>query len=301
MAIYIYSDKKENAAELVSFAKSAGRASVVLTTAHQAEEMSRLGADKVLALDGVPSVEYGAKAVAAYLAAQQPELLLVGTTVRGRDVAARLAGYLGAAMSSDVNSVTPDGDGFVIERMSYGGRVVSQERLPAGSVITIGKGRFPLSAGDSPVEHLAVTADARVAVREKTPIVKEGVDLSAAKRILSVGMGLAREEDLAMVRETAAAMDAEVSCSRGVAEERRWLPLTRFVGISGNIISPDLYLAAGISGQIQHVFGAKESKIIVGINNNEKAPIFRAADYGIVGDLYEILPLLRQQLEQKKK
>lgn len=301
MAIYIYSDKKENAAELVSFAKERNKKSVILTLPDQLSEMSALGADLAVSLTGVETIENGLRSLASYLSTQDMELFLVGNTMRGRDVAARIAGYLEVAMSSDVNSITEEDGAFVTERMTYGGRVVAVSRLPLGSAVTIGKGRYPLSQGQSPSEEVPLKSDERLLRRAKTPIVKEAVDLSASKRILSVGMGLAKEEDLGMVREVAAAIGAEVGCSRGVAEEKKWLPLTRFVGISGNVISPDLYLAAGISGQVQHLYGVKDAKIIVGVNNNEKAPIFRSADYGIVGDLYRILPLIREKALARKQ
>ncbi len=95
-----------------------------------------------------------------------------------------------------------------------------------------------------------------------------------------------------MAENLAVKLKGELSCTRGIAEDEHWLPIERYIGISGQMVKPDLYLAVGLSGQVQHMVGARESKIIVAVNSDERAPIFEAADYGIVGDLYAVLPLL---------
>ena len=130
-----------------------------------------------------------------------------------------------------------------------------------------------------------------------TPISAEGVDISAATKLVSVGRGFRKQEDLKLAEELAASLKAELACTRGVAEDEHWLPIARYVGISGQTVKPELYLAAGLSGQVQHMVGCRESKVIVAVNNDERAPIFEAADYGIVGDLYEVLPLLTAALK----
>ena len=120
--------------------------------------------------------------------------------------------------------------------------------------------------------------------------------ISEADKVCSVGRGLVAKQDLAMIHELAEAMEADLGCSRPIAEENEWLTLDRYVGISGQKFSGSLYLAIGISGQIQHLAGIRDAKIVVAINIDEKAPIFSNADYGIVGDLYEIVPLLTKTL-----
>jgi electron transfer flavoprotein alpha subunit len=147
------------------------------------------------------------------------------------------------------------------------------------------------------VVSIDLVADDRVQLVSSVPIVKKGADLKVAEKVVCVGMGLEKIEDIQMAEKLAEVLGAEIGCSRGVAEERHWLPAEQYIGISGNVIKPKLYLAMGVSGQVQHVFGARDAKCIVAINNNEKAPIFRSADYGIVGDMYEIVPLLTEALK----
>lgn len=299
MAIYIYSDRKNMAAELVSFAKNQGKESVILAMGTAAEDYQGCGADKILDI-GPAQAENYSKALADYLQEQTVELLVVGATLRGRDVAARVAGYMKAPLCADVNSITGDENDYIIERMMYGGAVNSQQKLPSGGVVTISPGCFEADSGQSVVESLSLTEDPRVERLSCEPVVRSGEDLSNASRVVSVGQGLKQQDDLALIRQLADAMGAALACSRGIAEERRWLPVEKYIGISGNIISPDIYLACGLSGQIQHIYGVRDAKIIVGINNNENAPIFAASDYGIVGDLYQVVPALIAELQKNQ-
>ena len=116
--------------------------------------------------------------------------------------------------------------------------------------------------------------------------------------MVCVGLGVEKEEDMQMIRDLAAVLNAEIGCTRGIAEEKHWLPHEQYIGISGAVIKPQLCLSIGISGQVQHTIGIRDSKVIVAVNNNEKAPIFKTSDYGIVGDLYEVVPLLIEELKK---
>lgn len=298
MAVYIYSDRAKQAAELTAFAKSEGLESVILAMGAPAKDYQGCGADTILEIGEAPAENY-TKSLADYLREQKADLFLVGATVRGRDVAARVAGYMGVPLCADVSSITRDGCDYIVERMMYGGAVVSRQKLPAGGVVTVSPGSFEAARGESAVKTVSLEEDKRVEVLSCEPVVRSGADLSKAARVVSVGQGIKQEKDIDLIRELAGAMDAELACSRCVAEERHWLPPERYVGISGNIISPDVYIACGISGQIQHVYGVRDAKIIVGINNNENAPIFRVADYGIVGDLYQVVPALIEELQSR--
>jgi electron transfer flavoprotein alpha subunit len=122
------------------------------------------------------------------------------------------------------------------------------------------------------------------------------VDLSQAERIVAVGRGIKEAEKIALARELAAAMDAELGASRPICDAG-WLPMDRQVGSSGQTVAPKLYVALGISGAIQHVVGMKGSRTIVAINKDPEAPIFEVADYGIVGDLFEVVPVLIKELQ----
>jgi len=118
------------------------------------------------------------------------------------------------------------------------------------------------------------------------------VDLNAAARVVGVGRGFDTQADLGLAENLAKAMGAELACSRPIADFFQWMPEETYIGISGQVIKPDIYVAVGISGQAQHVFGVRDAKVIVGINKDENAPIHQVADYSIVGDLKEVLPIL---------
>ncbi|MDU4959990.1 MAG: FAD-binding protein [Sporomusaceae bacterium] len=122
-------------------------------------------------------------------------------------------------------------------------------------------------------------------------------NLTAAAKVIGIGRGLAAKQDLPLIEELAAGLGAALGCSRPFAEELQWLPLERFIGISGQKLKGSFYLAIGLSGAVQHLAGIRDARVVAAINSDAKAPIFAHADYGIVGDLYEIVPLLRQALK----
>jgi electron transfer flavoprotein alpha subunit len=298
--IYIYSDKIDTAAELVGFAKRVGKSAIILAVSEEAAvKASESGADKVVLLEGGDCrIENYGKAIAKFLQEEDAELFAAASTVRGREIAANVAGYLGCAMVSDIRSAEFRDGRLETVRMIYGGAVLQNETITGLCVITVQPALFePAEAAQAEIVRLSVEVAPRIRLISTAPVVKEGVDLKKADRIVSVGMGFNREEDLGLARDLAGAMGAEVGCSRSIAEERRWMPESRYVGITGVQVKPLVYLAVGISGQAQHVYGIKDSRIIVAVNNSESAPIFRAADYGIVADLYDVLPLLTETLK----
>ncbi len=297
--IYVYSDKLDIAAELIAFAKeSAKEANAVCFSQADADQLAQMGADKVFYLKGdSPLVESYGQAIADFLQSQAADLFVVGASARGRDVAARVAGYLDCGMVSDVSSLSYSDGKLSTERMMYGGAVVQSETISGLSVVTVAAGKFEPIKGGAVIVTLAVESDDRVSLIESAPIVKEGVDLRQAVNVVCVGLGLEKEADMQLAKDLAAVLNAELGCTRGIAEERHWLPVESYIGISGAVIKPQLYISMGVSGQVQHVFGVRDAKIIVAIDSNEKAPIFRSADYGIVGDMYEIIPLLTQALK----
>mgnify|MGYP001182241061 CR=1 FL=1 len=298
--VFVYSERPSLAAELVSFGKSTGQETYVIAfSGEEVEALSQCGADKVLNISGDSDIiENNARGLADLLRERAASLLLVGATARGRDLASRVAGYLDCAMASDATAIELEGSTLHISRVMYGGAAVDEETLPLPAVATLSAGHFEATSGTSPVEDATIDVDNRVRFVENTPIVKEGTDLSRAKAIVSIGMGIDKEEDVDMVRELADQLGAELGCTRGIAEERHWLPIEQYVGLSGVSVSPNLYLTLGISGQVQHVAGIRGSKIIVAIDKNPEAPIFSACDYGIIGDLYEVVPLLTGALKK---
>lgn len=298
--IYVYSDNSKLAAELLSFAKQTGQRTYAFAfSQEEAESIQNSGADKVYLIKGnSPVIENYGKAISEFLKKEGGGLLAVGTTPRGRDIAARIAGYLDCGMVSDILSVSYKDEKVIADKMMYGGSTIQQVVTEGLSVITIPAGKFEtLVSSPSTIETIFLEADSRVTLVESTAIKKEGADLSAAEKIVCIGLGMEKQEDIKIAQDLADVLGAEIGCTRNIAEERKWLPIEQYIGISGASVKPQLYLAMGVSGQVQHVVGMREAKIIVAVNTNEKAPIFEAADYGIVGDMYEIIPLLTEALK----
>ena len=299
--IVVCSERPELAAGILTYAKGLGAVlEAVVFSSQEGETLLHYGAQAVFCLDGGRPEGY-AKALAGWLRGREADLFLVGSTAVGRELGALTAGYADAPMISEASELTSGSEGFLASFTTHGGLISRQVLLHSFSVVSLPKGiAIPeQSEVRGTLEHLPLASDTRVARLSEEPIPKTGVDLSAAKRIVSIGMGC-DEADVAPARRLANLMDGELGCSRSLAEQRRWLPLDRFVGISGAVVKPELYLTLGISGQIQHVFGARDSKFIAAVNRDESAPIFEAADYGIVGDLHTFLPLLIEILERRK-
>ncbi|HCF49068.1 MAG TPA: electron transfer flavoprotein subunit alpha/FixB family protein [Syntrophomonas sp.] len=298
--VYIYSDKTDIAQEIIGFARAAGKEAILLTLSEKdAQALQNSGADKIYVIDGKSElIENYSKAIADLLTKANAEFFAVGATPRGRDLAARVAGYLDCAMVSDVSSIEYSGQNLQCVRMMYGGAVQQNEVLSGLSVVTVSAGKFETVKGEAAIQTLELEADTRVTVVETAPVVKVGVDLGKADKVVCVGMALDKVEDLQIARDLAEAVGAELGCTRSIAEERHWLPVESYIGISGAVIKPRLYMSMGVSGQIQHVYGIRDAQLIVAIDINEKAPIFKAADYGIVGDLYEVVPLLTEALKK---
>ncbi|HOP63227.1 MAG TPA: electron transfer flavoprotein subunit alpha/FixB family protein [Spirochaetota bacterium] len=301
--IYVYSDNVELSGELITLARTSGQEVCAVTMNDaSAADMTAYGPDTVFVLKGQNSVEESyAAAIAKLLLDQKADVFMASATVRGRDIAAQVAARLGAGLISEAGDVSFQGEGTVqASRFMYGGLTEQVECGKGLTVITVAPGKYAAEKNDSVrsvVVSMTVDTDQRIKVTGSSQIVKEGADLSKAKRIVCVGMGFDKKDDLKIAEDLASALGAEVGCTRCIAEDREWMPAETYIGISGAVVKPDLYLALGVSGQIQHMFGVRDSKIVVGINNNEKATIFGAADYGIVGDLYEIAPLIAEAVK----
>jgi electron transfer flavoprotein alpha subunit len=195
--------------------------------------------------------------------------------------------------------VTVDGDAVEVRRDVHGGIAVRTERVTGGpAVVTVAPGGAVSPASPVAVEEVAPTAPAAaVRVREERASGRAAVDLGGARVVVGIGRGLKAREDLAVVERLAAALGGEVACSRPLAEGHDWLTKDRYIGISGQHVAPDLYVAAGISGQVQHMVGVAGAKVVVAINSDADAPIFAQCDHGVVGDLYAVLPALAAALE----
>ena len=181
-------------------------------------------------------------------------------------------------------------------RMVFGG-IAEETVVVAGPVaLVLDGGPVPAAIGAAPVEEVAATP-LGITVVETNASAFEEVDLGAAARVVGIGRGLKAQGDLAMIEALAVASKAEVGCSRPVAEGLNWLGKDRYIGVSGQHIAPELYFAIGISGQLQHMVGVRGAKTIVAINSDPNALVFKDADYGLVGDLYRLVPALTEALK----
>lgn len=301
--IFVISDEASALSELCAGAGAvAARVTAILFGSEaEAAGAAGCGADRLLYCqpsDGAVPEDYAA-AVAQEVKKEASALVIVNNTIRGRCLAGKLGVLLDTAVLTGVNALERSGEELVCYRMVYGGMAQRSEVFtkPYG-VLTVGGGVFeaaaePAQAAVAPFEGLPQGGLKRIAC---TPKKEGGVDLVAAKRIVDVGRGLAQEADLELCRKLAAALGAEVGCSRPVAENNKWLPKSNYMGITGVQVKPELIVALGVSGQIQHIGGINKSRVIVAVNKDKSAPIFKNADFGVVGDLYKVVPALIEKL-----
>ena len=246
-------------------------------------------------------------ALAQVIASVSPEIVALPHTYQTRDFAPALAARLHAPLITDVIGTTGTGSGATFTRQMFQGKLAAEVRPVGGGpyLVTFQIGAFredQVRKGTS-ASKLTPTAVMinRSAIRQEPEApfqeAKQAVDLSQAARIVAVGRGIKSEERLPIAQALAEAMGAELAASRPICDSG-WLPMERQIGSSGQTIAPRLYVALGISGAIQHLVGMKGSRTIVAINKDADAPIFEVADYGLVGDLFEIVPAIVAELEK---
>jgi electron transfer flavoprotein alpha subunit len=240
----------------------------------------------------------------------KPDLVLFPHTYQVRDFAPKLAAMLGKGMVGDCVGFRDDGGKLVFVRQMFQGKT-------AADVTFVGHGPWFASfqsgafradllvahpSGKAPVNAVKVGLKAEEIRTKPLELFKEAkssVDLTQAPLIVAIGRGIKAPENIAQAEALAKAMGAEIAASRPICDEG-WLPMERQIGSSGQTVAPKLYLALGISGAIQHVVGMKGSRTIVAVNKDQNAPIFEIADYGVVGDIFEIMPALTEELQKAK-
>lgn len=237
----------------------------------------------------IPAETY-AGAVADIIA-NNPGVLIARQGAAERVIATAVAARLQAPILTDVREL--GANHAVVSR--FGGISMENLEFTGPIVAMVDGGGTPEGAAVDASKVEAHGYSATVTAKDTND--GEQTDISSAKKLVAVGRGFAEEKDVDLARSFAAAMGAEIACSRPLAEGNGWLSRETYVGISGQRVAPDVYVAVGISGQIQHTAGMDESKIVVAINKDDKAAIFDIADYGIVGDLYDVLPALTKALE----
>jgi electron transfer flavoprotein alpha subunit len=276
-----------------------------------ARVLADAGAGEVLTLEHDALKAYSpdtqVAAVAGVMAQTTPRLVVMAHTYQARDYAPMLAARLRTPLVADVIGVKGSGAGATFLRPMFQGKLVAevapQGAGPAIVSCQIGAFRADSVVKGSPVAVRAVTvaldAPSRQTVEPPFQEARQAVDLGQAERIVAVGRGIKGQEHVAVAEKLAQAMGAELAASRPICDNG-WLPMDRQVGSSGQTVAPKLYVALGISGAIQHLVGMKGSRTIVAINKDADAPIFEVADYGIVGDLFDIVPALTAELEKPR-
>ncbi|HSU29621.1 MAG TPA: electron transfer flavoprotein subunit alpha/FixB family protein [Bryobacteraceae bacterium] len=236
----------------------------------------------------------------------QPGLVLFPHTYQVRDYAPKLAARFGKALVSDVVDVRADGQDVLFVRQLFQGKLNADVKVKGEPrFASIQAGAFRAAQGgpaSAPIENFGVQLRASdIRSKPEAPFrdAQRSVDLGAANIIVSVGRGIKEKENIPIVEELAQVLGGELAASRPICDNG-WLPMERQVGSSGQTVSPKLYLAVGISGAIQHLVGMKGAKTVVAINKDESAPIFETADYGIAGDLFEVVPALVEEFKKVK-
>ncbi len=312
--VWVFSERRDVALELLGkgreLADGLGASLVALALgaepAREADALASCGADRVLLVESPALRDYlpepFSEAIGKLAYQHRPEVILVGSTRRGKDIAARVAARLGTGVITDCMALSLDREKrlIVADRPSYGGILTSTEVcVTKPQMATVPPRVFepapPRQGKKGEIVRAGVDlAPPKAKVVKVAPKEVKAVKLEDASVIVSGGRGLAKREDFAMLEELARVLGGEVGCSSPIAEDLKWMPLERLVGLTGHKVKPKLYLACGISGQAQHITGMRASRVVVAINTDPEAPIFQQADYCVKGDLYEIVPQLTE-------
>jgi electron transfer flavoprotein alpha subunit len=313
--VWVFSDKHDLALEILGKGREIADklktelAAVLIGSDLQekADELIKHGADKVYLVANQALKHFQTEPFLSILhnlaANYKPEIMLIGSTRDGKPLAARLATRLDVGCVPDCNKLSVDEQGRLIgERVTYGGNAFAKITFKTKPQIAT----IPARAFEKPepkdrkgelIKLDMKIEEPKTETVETKPLEVSSVRIEDADVIISCGRGLEKKEDRALLDELATVLCGQVGCSRPLAEDRRWF--TEWVGLSGHKVKPKLYIACGISGVIQHVAGIRDAKVTVAINKDEQAPIFEVADYGVVGNLYEILPALKEALKKQ--
>lgn len=302
--------------EVISTAKALGGGDVTAVAfgpgaRSLAEEAGRHGATRLIAAEGERFSHYSsdgfAEALAAIIKGEEPDVVLYPATSWGKDLSPRVSGLTGAGLVTDCTALVRDGDDVLATRPVYAGKAFTRVRVTGRPAMfslrpnvqpVTETGAGPASVVEPDLGEAGAAPMARVSGVERGQ--SDTLELTEASVIVSGGRGMKSGDNFRILDELAAELGAAVGSSRPVADEG-WVPHSYHVGQTGKVVSPDLYIAVGISGAIQHVAGISGSKYIVAINNDAEAPIFKVANYGIVGDLFQVVPALTEALHQHKQ
>ncbi len=288
--------------ESLTVAKLIGGEPVVLAygKATESDELSKLGtkvyAIKVLYPDPIFN------AVKKLYEEIKPDFIVGHGSKNNRDVLSRLAGLYDLPMGTDITKIEAQDGAVVYERGFLSERAISKEKVEPPAVLLINaKIVEPAElAGESEIIELPLE-EGPVKFVQRLEKTLSGINLEEAEIIVGVGRGFKKKEDLQLAFKLAELLGGQVGASRPIAADYKWLPEDAWIGISGKRVAPKLYIAIGISGAPQHMAGVNNAKVIVAINKDKSAPVFKYSDYGVVADLYQFVPVLIKKLEEKLK
>jgi electron transfer flavoprotein alpha subunit len=291
-----------------------GQKVTALLLGHNIKEKAAIlghyGADKVIVADDARLATYTTDAYVAVISdivkADDPAILIMGASVQGKDLAARLSARLGVGMAQDCTSLTADNGSLVAIRPIYAGKAYAKvgfsDKRPhmATARPNIMAMNEPDPSKSPEIVDAGVALDDAALKTKVVDVVRDvsgKIDLTEADKIVSGGRGMKGPENYKILEDLAAAIGASVGASRS-AVDAGWRPHSDQVGQTGKVVSPNLYIACGISGAIQHLAGMSTSKVIVAINKDPDAPIFQRADYGVVDDLFKVVPALTEEVKK---
>lgn len=310
--VWVISEQGELLAEMISGIKTINPDAVITAAAMGCDRAAKIaagaGAGKIyyFKLDEGAPVEAGYTRLAQLIKDEGTDLVLVASTKRGKTLAALLAAELEAGLTTEAVLDEFASGPVSTNRFIYGGLAISKDTFASGiPIVSIPPRTWERPAiveadSDAITEVACEPGRVRVAALKS----REGstVNLEEAEVVVTIGRGVKNKEDLAMFEELAGLLGGVTACTRPVAEEEgyRWFPEDSYIGISGHSVKSKLYISVGSSGQIQHLAGCRDAKIVVGIDKNEDAPLFESSDYGVVGDLYQVIPELITQIKAAK-
>ncbi len=302
--VWTFNDLAAREGEVIAAGRQFGvEVRSIVVDAAKANDVIGLGADKAVVVKGLPEgamLEDCAATIAKAITADElPAVLVMPASVRCKAIAAKVAKLTNAGIVNEVTEINDD----TFTHLVYGGLALSAEKVESTvAIITMAPGAYAALEADASRSGDVIDVDfvapavggvTRVGVTKKEA---GSVDLGRAKRVVGVGRGFSEKEQLQLAEGFAKAMGAELGCSRPIAEGEQWMERERYIGVSGVMLKPEVYVAVGVSGQIQHMVGVNTANTIFAINKDKKAPVFKYADYGIVGDLKVILPKLQALL-----
>jgi len=273
-----------------------------------ADQVAGTGVRKVLLGEGAVFARYlavtYAQAVAGLVTGNGYGAVFAPASTFGKDFMPRISGLLDAPLASDIVGLEKDGDALRVRRPMFAGNAIGIVEMSGTPLLfTVRQTAFdpaPTDGPKSPVEAVALAADAAgTAFVSRQETKSDRPELTEARVVISAGRGIKAPENFRMVEQLADELNAAIGASRA-AVDAGWAPNDWQVGQTGKIVAPELYIALGISGALQHLAGMKDSKVIVAINKDEEAPIFQVADYGLVGDLFKAVPELISELKKRK-